>query len=1298
MKKVMRKFLLLLGLTSLVIIMGVITAGADVYHGECGTDPGLTEDEAWELFQHAYYEGDVELAEYYLELIHSGILPIGGNMQWTLDTDTGVLTISGSGEMRNFTNDYHNPWYWRRDYVKKIIVEDGVTNIGDNAFACFSALESIELPSSVTSIGDYSFRLCVGLKSVSITENIKSIGSNAFSNCSALELIYWNTNNTAVDTGIFKDAGMNGKAVIGVNVTRIPDRLFVGAGISSFEFEEGSQCREIGIGAFAGCKQFKSITIPEFIEKIGNEAFHSCTGLEKIYYNAEDLEPLYRGFNKAGIDGDGIEVIIGSHVKKIPDYLFYENQADDSGKIVSVDFAEGSVCQSIGQKAFYGLNSLRSVTIPSSIQEFGERAFANCGSLEYVYYDAENAQNKSTMCIFGYAGHDGEGVRVTIGSNVVSIAPYLFGYNANWGQILPTGDALNAKVIELTFADGSLCENIGYCSFGGCTDLKKLIIPENIKSMTNSFVGCTSLQEIQLRATNMDDLDHLSGIFDGAGTNTDGLKLIIGANVVRIPRYFFTHRGAFLYTAEPKLVSIMFEDGSMCESIGGCAFLNIDSLTSVTFPDDMRLQIIEGGAFEGCTSLKHFELPNSVTYIGGSVFRDCTGLESFTVSPKESNLIGIGGSAFSYCGNLKSIILPHNLTSVGDSAFIYCVRLEEIRLYASLPDHDKFEEYFDFAGKDGEGIKLFVDADVTRIPGYLFSGSCMKLTSVEFEEGSACTEIGASAFEWITALKEIEIPPNVTMIAGYSFANCTGLEKIYYNATDLQTVGPNSFNNAGVEVAGVELVIGDHVTSIPEYCFSAREGSLGRPMFSEKITIPAGVTFLGEKAFPYRYMNEVSNLAFDCMIGWYYEDIRFEMDEYGDLIYDDEGFPIVHDVKVYLDLRDSTKNTEILDNAGLANLHLDQSKFTVTFVANGIVIDKMTYSNDNPDIVEPKVPENEHYTGKWEPYALIGGNIIVNAIYTPIEYNATFMVDETVVDIVPYNVRDGLKKVPVVPIREHYAGRWEPYLLLGGDITINAIYAPIEYTVTFVSGGNVVATESYDILHWEVNVPDVPPLEHYTGEWEPYSLQGADITVTAIYTPIEYTITFLVNDEVVAELPYTVLDIDITIPDLPEMKHYIGEWEDYSLEGGDVIVNAIFRPIEYSVVFVFPDGYEVKETYTIEAYSDINVPAPPDGYAWDAYEIFSCSEIVVSAVLIEPETEEKTEIDTEDGTEVDSEVDSEVGSEVDSGIETDIADNNPEKESMTLPTIAYGCSGSIFSCGLLTLIALAGAALIKRKE
>lgn len=301
--------------------------------------------------------------------------------------------------------------------------------------------------------------------------------------------------------------------------------------------------------------------------------------------------------------------------------------------------------------------------------------------------------------------------------------------------------------------------------------------------------------------------------------------------------------------------------------------------------------------------------------------------------------------------------------------------------------------------------------------------------------------------------------------------------------------------------------------------------------------------------------------------------------------------------------------------------------YTVTFMADGKEVGTATYTSENKEITEPAVPVKDYYTGEWEAYTLESGDITVNAIYTAIEYTITFVADGEEVGSVSYTVEDETVNAPAVPEKECYTGAWEEYALSGGDLTVNAVYTYVGYTVEFVDeDGTVISTADYE-LGDEVTIP-ADPVKETDGEYT-YTFAGWDKDVTAVegnttytatYTKeaIVYTITFLADGEVVGEDTYSVEDKEIAVPEVPTKDHYTGVWGTYELTIGNIEVNAVYTAIEYTVTFMNGEEVVAEEKFSIES-QEITVPEVPakvgySGGEWSVYDLTVLEDQTVNAI------------------------------------------------------------------------------------
>lgn len=176
--------------------------------------------------------------------------------------------------------------------------------------------------------------------------------------------------------------------------------------------------------------------------------------------------------------------------------------------------------------------------------------------------------------------------------------------------------------------------------------------------------------------------------------------------------------------------------------------------------------------------------------------------------------------------------------------------------------------------------------------------------------------------------------------------------------------------------------------------------------------------------------------------------------------------------------------------------------YSVTFTADDFS-QTVEYEYGAESIEEPAVPSKDYYNGAWEAYQLNSAeNIIVNAVYTAITYNAVFVADGVTVEEVPYTVETENITAPAVPEKQGYTGVWAEYTLTPGGITVNALYTAITYNAVFVADGVTVAEIPYTVETENITPPAVPEKQGYTGVWEEYTLTPGGITVNAVYTQV----------------------------------------------------------------------------------------------------------------------------------------------------------------------------------------------------
>ena len=325
----------------------------------------------------------------------------GDNLNWKVEGTT--LTITGSGDMKGFPvynapgHPLCMPWYAYKDTITKIVLEEGVTSIGQSAFREFTALTSVTIPKSIKSIGfacfadstslqevdlncDYigesAFIRCKNLKKVTIGSNVKASGVSAFEDCTAIEEVHVKDLKSwcGIDFGGFLSTPMRASQkaklmVDGKEVTTltIPEGV---TAISDYAFE-----------FFPGITK---VELPSSLKKVGDYAFYSDTNLTAV-----DMKEGVTSIGAAALTSTKLRTFtMPTTVEYIGSYAFAY------APLSSLRITKGDV----GDKAFIGCGELIRVDVGKEVKSIGKQAFNNCGGLKNgdskagVHFEGSRAQ------------------------------------------------------------------------------------------------------------------------------------------------------------------------------------------------------------------------------------------------------------------------------------------------------------------------------------------------------------------------------------------------------------------------------------------------------------------------------------------------------------------------------------------------------------------------------------------------------------------------------------------------------------------------------------------------------------------------------------------------------------------------------------------------------------------------------------------------------------------------------------------------------------------------------------------
>ena len=407
-------------------------------------------------------------------ILYSG--QCGDNAYWTLDSQ-GVFTVNGAGEMWKF-NDSHDtmPWKDHLNEINRVVINEGITLIGDNAFEDANNLYDLELPNSLLVIRPRAFNKCRSIQEIDLPYGLHSVGQEAFGY-------------TAITTLTFPET------------------------ISFIDSCVCCYCDNLKTVYIKKCNQ------PSFV--FGSSPFFWCKSLEGIYvedghYALRDVDGvLFYGNNvvqyPCAKKGDSFTIPEGG---TIWDYAFRETEylkhIDMSNMttiperacvgchgLTSVTFPDSIT--SIPSYMFFGCDSLTSITIPESVTSFGDYAFLLCTSLTDITLP-EYLSSIGTGCFQCCESL----TSITIPNGIASIDDWMFRDCYDLASVkLPSGitsighDAFSNCRSLTSFDIPSSVTSIGEKAFSGCTGISSIVIPDGLTSIEDStFRGCTSLNSI----------------------------------------------------------------------------------------------------------------------------------------------------------------------------------------------------------------------------------------------------------------------------------------------------------------------------------------------------------------------------------------------------------------------------------------------------------------------------------------------------------------------------------------------------------------------------------------------------------------------------------------------------------------------------------------------------------------------------------------------------------------------------------------------------------------------------------
>ncbi len=660
-------------------------------------------------------------------------------------------------------------------------------------------VKKVDIGESVTTVGEYAFYSCSSITSVSIADTVLRIESHAFQLCTSLTSVFIPNSVGRIGDFSFYNCTSLKSISIPESVWDLSSAFRNCTSLISIDVDENNKdyCSIDGVlfnkkktilMEYPAGKPDLSYTIPDTVTTIRYYAFTNCN-----FFTSVTMPDSVNSLDNGAFRGcASLKTInISASVKSLPSYIF-----DGCTSLASITLPDSVT--SIGRFGFYHCTSLTSVTLSDSLQSIGEGSFRDCTSLTSIIIP------DSVTFIGSDAFQECKSLKsIIIGNSITSIQ----------GRTFSTCISLTS----VTLPDS--VTSIGDYTFESCTALTSVTLSNSLTVIGKyAFWKCTSLQSIS-----------------------------IPDSVTDIDRFAF-------YTCTA-LTSVTI--GKSVTSIGYGAFYNCDSLVSFDVSGDNTTYCSEDGVLFNkdmttliqCPMCKtgNYVVPDTVTTIELSAFRNCTMLTSLTIP---GSVTSIGEGAFHNCNGLTELTVPANLDCVAYTAapvFNGCVNIQKVTFTGS----DNWYSYGSFYAHTPWQLSrsvltsVIISEGVLSVDGSAFAG-CTALSSVVIPD--SVVTLGEGAFNGCTGLTELTVPANLDCVVSTKnsvFEGCVNVQEITFTGSGTWCSYGMSYLHTPWQLsrsALTSVIISDGVLTIGDLAFA------GCTTLSS-VTIPGSVISFGESSF-----------------------------------------------------------------------------------------------------------------------------------------------------------------------------------------------------------------------------------------------------------------------------------------------------------------------------------------------------------------------------------------------------------------------------------------------------------------
>ena len=744
----------------------------------------------------------------------------GDNLHWSFDDETGVLTITGTGDMYNYnTEDNPTPWTVHKASITALSLPEGLTKVGNYAFAGCTALQSVTVPDGVKTLGAYAFYNCTALVSAHLPISLNGpIPSGLFESCTALETVNIPTGASAIGYAAFYQCAALKSVTLPEGILSIGDYAFREAGLTEISIPDSVS--SIGLQAFLRCSNLVSVSLSTSLKSIGNYAFYECVMLTELNL-------------PAGVESVGVRAF------------------QECSSLASLNFPNGMT--EISEGLCINCKSLLSANLPETISAMGSYAFYGCSALRYVSIPSQ-VTVIPYACFYECVALDS----VTIPDAVQSIADYAF-YKCTEMSVLDLGSGVESLgeeafygVAVLYAAIPASVQTVGTYCFSACTSLIQVTfrgtpaaLNDYCFSYCDALKNLTFMQEppaevgnsfLERRYYSYDititcyedyasfwapngettwlgrDLTILSDPFHGSCGNNLTWTFDEDSGVLTIEGNGGTDYGDYNPPAtwipiQERVLAVELPAGLTSLSLSG--FYGFTNLLSISVdPKNTEFYSKDGMLFKRATTSNSdsielcpqgktgvVDLDDSVRYVGYRAFYRCKKLTGINFP----QYVYLNGHCFEGCSGLNTPLNLHNANNLNYENFLGCTAVPTITVdptnvnYASdgvaLFSKDMTTLMVYPAGRQG----AYVIPDSVKYVGSYAFRFASGLTGLYFPSGFY--QVSEGCFYGCTGLTEVNFPGSLSYLESKAFMGCSRLHYAYFKGEAPSGSSSSFFNN-----------------------------------------------------------------------------------------------------------------------------------------------------------------------------------------------------------------------------------------------------------------------------------------------------------------------------------------------------------------------------------------------------------------------------------------------------------------------------------------------------------------------